>query len=145
MATRLRGQARFLTRPRAASILSNMVRYDAKVDERRLNLIFSALSDPTRRAILARLEKEPRLSISELAKPFAIQLPAVLKHLGVLSEVGLIRRSKSGRTVWVEIEAGSMKAAMDWLERHRIFWSSSLDRLVKYAEARERQSEGKQR
>ena len=96
-----------------------------------------------RRAILARLEREPRLSISQLAEPFAIQLPAVLKHLGVLFEVGLIRRAKSGRTVWVEIEAGSMKAAMDWLERHRIFWSSSLDRLVKYAEARERQTEGK--
>ena len=122
-----------------------MVRYDANVDEERLNLVFSALSDPTRRAILARLEREPRLSISELAEPFAIQLPAVLKHLGVLCEVGLIRRSKSGRTVWVEIEPGSMKAAMDWLERHRIFWSSSLDRLAKYAEARERQAQGKRK
>ena len=122
-----------------------MEKCNAKLDEGRLNLIFSALSDPTRRAILARLEREPRLSISELAEPFAIQLPAVLKHLGVLSEVGLIRRSKSGRTVWIEIEAGSMKAAMDWLERHRIFWSSSLDRLVKYAQARERQTEGKRK
>lgn len=134
-----------MTRIRTGTILSKMVRYHAQVDEERLNLIFSALSDPTRRAILARLEREPRLSISELAEPFDIQLPAVLKHLGVLSEVGLVRRCKIGRTVWVEIEAGAMKAAMDWLERHRIFWSSSLDRLVKYAEARERQSEGKRK
>ena len=134
-----------MTRVGSRTILSQMEKCNAKLDEGRLNLIFSALSDPTRRAILARLEREPRLSISELAEPFAIQLPAVLKHLGVLSEVGLIRRSKSGRTVWIEIEAGSMKAAMDWLERHRIFWSSSLDRLVKYAQARERQTEGKRK
>jgi DNA-binding transcriptional ArsR family regulator len=122
-----------------------MVRYNARADEERLNLIFSALSDPTRRAILGRLEREPRLSISELAEPFAIQLPAVLKHLGVLCDVGLIRRSKIGRTVWVQIEPGAMQAAMAWLERHRIFWSASLDRLVKYAEARERQTDGKRK
>ncbi len=114
-----------------------MVRYN----EERLDLLFSALSDPTRRSILARLDREPRLSISELAQPFAVTLPAVLKHLDVLADTGLIRRSKTGRTVWVEIEPGSLKLAMDWLERHRIFWSRSLDRLVGYAEARERDTE----
>jgi len=111
--------------------------------QERLDRIFSALSDPTRRSILARLEAGPRLSISDLAQPFAMTMPAVLKHLEVLSEVGLIRRSKAGRTVWVEIEPGSMKAAMDWLQRHRVFWSTSLDRLARYAEAKEREAGGK--
>jgi DNA-binding transcriptional ArsR family regulator len=111
--------------------------------EERLDRIFSALSDPTRRSILARLEAEPKLSVSALAEPFQMTLPAVLKHLDILSGVGLIRRSKAGRTVWVQIEAGSMKAAMDWLQRHRVFWTTSLDRLARYAEAKERESEGK--
>lgn len=70
-------------------------------------------------------------------------MPAVLKHLDVLSEVGLIRRSKAGRTVWVQIEVGSMKAAMDWLQHHRLFWTTSLDRLARYAEAKERETEGR--
>jgi DNA-binding transcriptional ArsR family regulator len=113
-----------------------------KCKDERLDRIFSALSDPTRRAMLARLDGEPRLSISDLAEPFAMTLPAVLKHLDILSEVGLIRRSKEGRTVWVNIEAGSMKVAMDWLERHRLFWSTSLERLARYAETKERESEG---
>lgn len=110
--------------------------------EERLDRIFSALSDPTRRRILARLEKESRLSISELAEPFAMTLPAVLKHLDILAATGLVRRSKIGRTVWVQIEAGSMKPAVDWLDRHRLFWTRSLDRLAGYAEAKERHSGG---
>lgn len=110
-----------------------------------LDRIFSALSDPTRRSILARLEREPRLSISELAQPFAVTLPAVLKHLDVLGETGLIRRSKAGRTVWVEIEPGSLKVALDWLQCHRLFWSTSLDRLIGYAQAKEQQAEGEKK
>ncbi|HEV3457497.1 MAG TPA: metalloregulator ArsR/SmtB family transcription factor, partial [Thermoanaerobaculia bacterium] len=74
-----------------------MVNYRAK----HLDRIFSALGDPTRRAILARLEREDGLSVSALAEPFAIKLPAVMKHLDVLSEAGLINRSKTGRTVTV--------------------------------------------
>jgi DNA-binding MarR family transcriptional regulator len=92
--------------------------------------------------MLARLEKEPRLSISELAQPFAITLPAVLKHLDILCATGLVRRAKTGRTVWVEIEPGSLRFAADWLQRHRRFWSTSLDRLAGYAEAKERETEG---
>jgi DNA-binding transcriptional ArsR family regulator len=109
----------------------------------RLDRLFGALSDPTRRAILARLAEERDLTISELAEPFAIKLPAVMKHLGVLEDAGLIRRSKTGRTVKVEIEAGSLKEPMDWLERHRLFWTRSLDRLVLYAEAKEREAQEK--
>jgi DNA-binding transcriptional ArsR family regulator len=102
-----------------------------------LDRIFSALGDPTRRAILARLEREDGLSVSTLAEPFAIKLPAVMKHLDVLSEAGLINRSKTGRTVTVEISTDPLKEAMDWLRRYERFWSSSLDRLVKYAESKE--------
>ncbi|MGH8398603.1 MAG: ArsR/SmtB family transcription factor [Gammaproteobacteria bacterium] len=106
--------------------------------ENRLNRVFAALSDPTRRAILARLARERTLSVSDLAEPFAIKMPAVMKHLEVLSEVGLIHRSKMGRTVDVEIASGSLKGAIDWLQRYERFWSTSLDRLVAYAETKER-------
>ena len=80
-----------------------------------LDRIFAALGDPTRRAILARLEREPAVSVSELARPFAIKLPAVMKHLDVLAGAGLIRRGKTGRTVSVELEPEPMRAAMAWL------------------------------
>jgi DNA-binding transcriptional ArsR family regulator len=106
--------------------------------EARLDGAFSALSDPTRRAILARLSREPALSVTALAEPFEIKLPAVMKHLDVLAGVGLIRRVKTGRTVQVALAAGSLRAATRWLERHERFWSASLDRLAAYAEARER-------
>ena len=109
---------------------------------RRLDRIFSALGDPTRRAILARLEREDGLSVSALAEPFAIKLPAVMKHLDVLSEAGLIRRSKTGRTVTVEISPDPLRRAMDWLHRYERFWSARLDRLAAYAEKRERETRG---
>ena|SRR5258705_7193058 len=105
--------------------------------EQQLNRIFSALGDPTRRAILARLERQDGLSVSALAEPFAIKLPAVMKHLDVLSDAGLISRSKTGRTVTIEISTDPIRKAMDWLRRYERFWSKSLDRLVTYAESRE--------
>jgi len=105
----------------------------------RLNRTFEALVDPTRRAILARLEREESASISELAEPFAIKLPAVMKHLGVLEDAGLITRSKAGRTVTVRLSPQPMRAAMGWLKRYERFWSASLDRLSAYAETRERE------
>ena len=103
----------------------------------RLNQTFEALTDPTRRAILARLEREDGVSISELAEPFAIKLPAVMKHLGVLEDAGLITRSKAGRIVTVKLSPEPMKAAMEWLKRYERFWSANLDRLSAYAEAKE--------
>jgi DNA-binding transcriptional ArsR family regulator len=103
----------------------------------RLDRTFAALVDPTRRAILARLEREDGASISALAQPFAIKLPAVMKHLDVLDDAGLITRSKAGRTVTVQLRAGPMREAMDWLRRYQRFWSKSLDRLAAYAERRE--------
>lgn len=102
-----------------------------------LGRTFAALGDPTRRAILSRLEGEGKISVGELAKPFAIKLPAVMKHLDVLGEAGLITRSKIGRTVTVQLAPEPIRHAMDWLRRYERFWSASLDRLVNYAEDRE--------
>lgn len=75
--------------------------------------------------------------MSELAKPYAIKLPAVMKHLNVLDDAGLITRSKVGRTVTVRLAPKPMREAMDWLRRYERFWSGSLDRLEAYTEANE--------
>ncbi|WP_236841796.1 ArsR/SmtB family transcription factor [Bosea sp. PAMC 26642] len=90
---------------------------------------FSALSDPTRRALLARLEGEDGLSISELAKPFSVSLPAIMKHLDVLSDAGLVERKKQGRTVSCRLKAEPMEEAMGWLARYQRFWTQRLDAL----------------
>ena len=103
----------------------------------RLDRTFAALVDPTRRAILERLEREDGLAVSKLARPFAIKLPAVMKHLDVLAEAGLVTREKHGRTVSVQLSPGPMEEAMNWLRRYERFWSASLDRLAELAEARE--------
>jgi DNA-binding transcriptional ArsR family regulator len=109
-----------------------MVNYGEQLDR-----TFAALVDPTRRAILARLEGEGNVSVSELARPFAIKLPGVMKHLDVLDEAGLIKRSKSGRTVTVRLSPEPMREAMNWLRRYERFWCGSLDRLAAYAESKE--------
>jgi DNA-binding transcriptional ArsR family regulator len=109
-----------------------------KLPESGLDRVFAALVDPTRRAILARLEREDSVSVTELARPFAIKLPAVMKHLDVLGDAGLIARSKTGRTVAVRLAPAPMEEAMNWLRRYERFWSASLDRLTAYAEAKER-------
>ncbi len=109
----------------------------AKFEGSQLDRTFAALGDPTRRAILARLEQQGSVSIGELARPFAIKLPAVMKHLDVLGTAGLITRSKTGRTVAVRLAPEPMQEAMDWLRRYERFWSASLDRLTAFAEAEE--------
>jgi DNA-binding transcriptional ArsR family regulator len=111
----------------------------------RLNLVFGALVDPTRRAILAELEQRDGASVTDLAAPFAIKLPAVMKHLDVLADAGLITRKKSGRTVTVRLRPQPMREAMEWLQRYERFWSLGLDRLAVYAEAREAEARGKKR
>jgi DNA-binding transcriptional ArsR family regulator len=106
-----------------------------KSPESQLDRTFAALVDPTRRAILARLEREPgQLSVGEIARPLPLKLPAVMKHLEVLSKAGLIARTKRGRTVSVELVAGPMAEAMAWLRRYERFWSASLDRLTEFVE-----------
>ena len=101
-----------------------------------LDRTFAALSDPTRRAIVARLT-ERSLSVSDLARPLPMSLPAVMKHLDVLSDAGLVTRRKTGRTVECQLNVAPMQAAMEWLERHQRFWSESLDRLAAYLEDKE--------
>jgi len=114
-----------------------MVNYHPARGPGGLDRTFGALVDPTRRAILARLERDDGASVSALARPFAIKLPAVMKHLEVLDAAGLITRSKQGRTVTVRLNAAPMREAIEWLRRYERFWSESLDRLATYAEAQE--------
>ncbi|NBB15772.1 metalloregulator ArsR/SmtB family transcription factor [Caulobacter sp. SLTY] len=107
-----------------------MVNYQSNAMDR----TFSALADPTRRYVLSRLMDEPGLSVSELARPTALKLPGLMKHLDVLSDAGLITRTKTGRTVSVQLTAGPMQEAMAWLERYERFWTASLDRLAALVE-----------
>lgn len=107
-----------------------MVKFEASPIDR----TFAALADPTRRYILLRLNDEPGLSVSELARPFSLKLPGMMKHLDVLSDAGLITRTKTGRTVSVNLSAGPMQEAMAWLQRYERLWTVSLDRLVALVE-----------
>jgi DNA-binding transcriptional ArsR family regulator len=99
-----------------------------------LDRTFAALSDPTRRALLAQLALQEKATVSELAQPFSMSLPAVMKHLDVLNDAGLITRTKTGRTVAVQLTAGPMEEAMNWLHRYQQFWTQQLDRLAKFIE-----------
>jgi DNA-binding transcriptional ArsR family regulator len=107
-----------------------MVKYSGRT----LDRTFAALADPTRRALLARLGRRDNLSVSELAQPFAMSLPAIIKHLDVLSEAGLIVRAKTGRIVACRLTADPMEQAMNWLARYQRFWSGNLDRLAAFVE-----------
>jgi DNA-binding transcriptional ArsR family regulator len=113
-----------------APILNYMVKYQVQA----LDRTFAALADPTRRALLARLGKQDGISVSELAQPFAMSLPAIMKHLDVLSDAGLIARAKTGRIVACRLTARPMEQAMDWLSHYRRFWSESLERLAAFVE-----------
>ena len=93
-----------------------------------LDATFTALADPTRRAILARLV-QGEASVNELAAPFAISQPAISKHLKILERAGLVSRSAAGTRRPVKIEAAPMKQAVDWLEKYRKFWEASYGRL----------------
>ena len=100
-----------------------------------LDRTFAALADPTRRALLARLSESDSLSVSELAEPFAMSLPAVMKHLDVLSDAGLVTRNKTGRTVTCRLTRGRRcKKPMNWLNRYQRFWTEQLDRLAAFLE-----------
>lgn len=94
----------------------------------RLDATFTALADPTRRAILARLIAG-EATVNELVEPFDMSQPAISKHLKVLERAGLVTRSAEGTRRPVRIEAGPMKEAVDWLEKYRRFWEVSYGRL----------------
>ncbi len=99
-----------------------------------LDRTFAALADPTRRALLARLDEEDSLSVSDLARPFPVSLPAIMKHLDVLSDAGLIVRTKTGRTVACQLTPAPMEQAMNWLARYERYWTEQLDRLAAFLE-----------
>jgi DNA-binding transcriptional ArsR family regulator len=104
----------------------------------RLDRVFAALVSQPRRTILSRLEQSEQASISELARPMKMKLPAIMKHLDVLEDAGLIARSKSGRSTMVRLSPAPMAQALEWLRRYERFWSPRLDRLAAYAEKKER-------
>jgi DNA-binding transcriptional ArsR family regulator len=99
-----------------------------------LDRIFAALADPTRRALITRLGEHDSLSVSELAEPFAMSLPAVMKHIDVLAGAGLVSRSKTGRTVACRLDAAPMRQATEWLNKYERFWSERLDQLATFLE-----------
>ncbi len=109
--------------------------------DERLDRTFAALADPTRRAILARLAKG-EASVTELAEPFEMSLPAVSKHLKVLEHAGLIARGRERQWRPARLEPEPLKEVADWAERYRRFWEERYDRLEEYLE--ELQGRGKE-
>ncbi|HEY1253049.1 MAG TPA: metalloregulator ArsR/SmtB family transcription factor [Thermoanaerobaculia bacterium] len=99
-----------------------------------LDATFGALADPTRRAILARLAESPDVSVSELARPFAISLPAVSRHLRVLEGAGLLSRTRDGRVHHCRLEGRALRPAADWIAHYRKFWEQRLEALGRYLE-----------
>jgi len=106
----------------------------------RLSSTFAALADPTRRAILARLASG-EASVTELAQPFEMSLPAVSKHLKVLERAGLIARGRDAQWRPCRLQAGPLRDADEWLERYRRFWEESFDRLDDYLRQVQRKEE----
>ena len=106
-----------------------MVKYSSST----LNRTFAALADPTRRRILAHLARGEQ-RVTDLARPHAISLPAVSKHLRVLEKAGLLRRRRYGRVHEMQLDAKPLKQAAQWVEEYRKFWEGSLDRLAAYLE-----------
>lgn len=110
-----------------------------------LSLTFSALADPTRRAILARLAAG-ETSVTELAQPFEMSLPAISKHLKVLEKAGLISRGREAQWRPCRLEAGPLRGIDDWVAFYRRFWDDSFDRLADYlSEIQEGKADGKTR
>ena len=107
-----------------------------------LNRTFAALADPTRRRILAHLARGDRC-VTDLARPHAMSLPAVSKHLRVLEKAGLLRRRRYGRVHQLKLEAKPMQQAAEWVEEYRKFWEGSLDRLAAYLEKTNQARKGK--
>ena len=96
-----------------------------------LSLTFGALADPTRRGMLARLRRG-EATVTDLAQPFALSLPAITKHLKVLERAGLISRSIDAQWRPSRLDAGPLKEAADWIDQYRDFWEGQFDRLDEY-------------
>ena len=111
-------------------------------ESRKLDLAYHALADPTRRGMLARLSRAPA-SVSELARPFRMSLPAVLQHLQLLEASGLVRSEKKGRVRTCRIEPGALAAAESWIAEQRALWEGRTDRLEDYLEAMKGEENGR--
>ena len=100
------------------------------VNETKLDSVFSALADPTRRRIIERLARKP-LTVGEVASEFTISQPAISKHIRVLEDCGLVRREIVGRVHTLNLSPQAMEAAAGWIETQRRYWNAALDRLGK--------------
>ena len=109
-----------------------------------LDVVYQALADPARRAMLDRLSHGP-LSVSDLAQPFEMSLPAVMQHLQVLENSGLVHSQKKGRVRTCRIETRALRIAEDWIARRRSQWESRLDRLEALLAAQDQETESKSR
>ena len=118
-----------MTTRRSVFIFNQMVKYLSNT----LDATFGALADPTRRSILEHLIAG-EASVTSLAEPFDMSLPAVSKHLRVLEKAGLLTQEKDGRVRRCRMDAGPMKEASDWVGRYRICWEEQLDSLADYIE-----------
>lgn len=98
-----------------------------------LDLVFAALADPTRRAILAML-LEDDMAVTDVAEPFAMSLAAISKHLGVLADAGLISRERRGRVIWCKLEPNAMRTASVWMQGFGQFEPLDLDRFERFLE-----------
>ena len=107
-------------------ILKNMLNHQQPLDA-----VFQALADPTRRGMIARLSRGPA-SVSELAEPFDMSLPAVVQHLQVLETSGLVKSQKVGRVRTCQIEPKALMSAQDWISSQRASWEARFDRLDDY-------------
>ena len=125
-----------LTKEGSSRILNHMVKYSKP----QLDATFAALSDATRRGILTRLA-QGEASVSDLAAPFDISLPGVVKHLQVLERAKLITRRKQGRVNRCRLVAGPMKSAAEWIEHYRQFWERQFDALARFLEESQRKEE----
>lgn len=130
---------RLLTNRRPLPIFNHMVKHQPEI----LDAIFSALSDPTRRAILAKLSQGDA-SVGELAEPFDISLPAISKHLRVLERSGLVARRKDGRIHRIHLDATRLKDASEWIEHYRLFWERRFDAFAVYLKKLENKEEKSQ-
>jgi DNA-binding transcriptional ArsR family regulator len=111
--------------------------------EQRIDLLFQALADPSRRAMVDRLTHGPA-SVSELARPLAMSLPAVVQHLHVLEASGLVHSQKLGRVRTCSVEPAALRAAERWIADRRTFWEQNLDRLSAYlAEEQDQPQQGR--
>ncbi|TGK08969.1 ArsR family transcriptional regulator [Leptospira fletcheri] len=117
---------------------------ELRKNEQKLDSVFAALADSSRRQMLARLRKQP-LSISELAQPFSMSFAGVAKHIDVLTAAGLVRKVRDpedGRSYRLELQNQTLSEASDWLAYHQQFWSNKLDRLETFIEEQDHDQRG---